>query len=59
MKATQFILKIVALCLAVAAVTCAVIAHWDKISDCFCGIKDTLEEKRSRPAEYDDYADWD
>jgi len=60
MKLARFVLKIVALSLAVAAAVCAVIAYWDKISDFFGGVRDKLEEKGyCRPSEYEDYADWD
>ncbi|MPM45615.1 hypothetical protein SDC9_92303 [bioreactor metagenome] len=61
MKIARFVLKIVALSLGVAALVCAVIAYWDKISDCADSVKNRLVEKRCcrRPSEYDDYADWD
>ncbi|NCB62087.1 MAG: hypothetical protein EOM52_00485 [Clostridia bacterium] len=60
MKIARFVLKIIALSLAVAAMVCAIIAYWDKIADVFGCVKDKLEEKGCcRPAEYDDYADWD
>jgi hypothetical protein len=61
MKAARFVLKIVALALAAAALACAIIAYWDRIADFFGGIQDKLEENRHfcRHSEYDDYADWD
>ena len=58
MKVARFVLKIVSLCLAVAALTCCVIAYWDKIAEAARCIGDKCGGK-SRPAEYDDYADWD
>lgn len=59
MKVARFVLKIVSLYLATAALACCIIAYWDKIvagvryvgAKCGC--------KHCRPAEYDDYADWD
>jgi hypothetical protein len=60
MKIARFVLKIIALFLAVAAATCASICYWDKITDFFGDVRDKLEEKGCRrPSEYDDYADWD
>jgi len=61
MKIARFLLKILALCFAAAAVACAIIAYWDKIADFFGCVKDKLEDKVlcCHPAEYDDYADWD
>lgn len=58
MKVARFILKIVALSLAVAAAVCCVIAYWDKITAGACALGDKLGVK-CRSAEYDDYADWD
>lgn len=59
MKVARFILKIVALSLTVAAVTCAVIAYWDKIVECVQMISDKLSEKKASlcSSEYDDYAE--
>ena len=62
MKAARFVLKIVAVCMAAAAVACAVVAYWDKIVDFFYAIADRLEEKkadRKFAAESDDFADFD
>ncbi len=60
MRIARFVLKIIALTLAVAAAACAIIAYWDKISDFFCCVRNKLAEKGCcRPSEYDDYADWD
>ena len=58
MKVARFVLKIVALSLAVAAAVCWVIAYWDKINACICAVSERLGMK-CRGAEYDDYADWD
>ena len=62
MKIARFVLKIVALALAVAAAACCIVAFWDKIADAFTCARDHISEKRAccrRPSEYDDYADWD
>ena len=58
MKVARFVLKIVSLCLAVAALTCCVIAYWDKVAEMAGAVREKCARK-SRPAEYDDYADWD
>ena len=58
MKVARFVLKIVSLCLAVAALTCCVIAYWDKISELAGALCEKCGGKK-RPSEYDDYADWD
>lgn len=60
MKVARFVLKIVGLCLGIAAAVCCVIAYWDKIT---MGVQ-TLGAKLGCPrcqraSEYDDYADWD
>ena len=53
MKVARFVLKIVALSLAAAAV-CAVIAYWDGLTE-MCGcVKDKLQHSASID-EYDDY----
>ena len=60
MKTARFILKIVAVALAAAAVVCAIIAFWDSIMDLFDSIADKLEEKKANrrfASEYDDYDD--
>lgn len=59
MKVARFVLKIVALCLALAAAACCVIAYWDKLMEGVCLVKEKLGCP-CRPSEYDDYADdWD
>ena len=59
MKVARFVLKIIALSLAVAAVACAVIAYWDKLAACVQAIGEKLSEKKAClcPSEYDDYAE--
>lgn len=60
MKVARFVLKIVAASLAVAAAVCCIIAYWDKLMGVCSGARAAVAEKkalRSRPAEYDDYAD--
>lgn len=62
MKVARFILKIVAVSLAVMAAACCVIAYWDKITEFFGCCRDKLAEKKlccCHHSEYDDYADWD
>ena len=60
MKIARFVLKIVGLCLALAAAACCVIAYWDKITECVQGVGQALGVKCCQcPSEYDDYADWD
>ena len=53
MKIARFVLKIVALSLAAAAV-CAVIAYWDKLSELGDCAKVKLQQ-RACSSEYDDY----
>ena len=58
MKTVRFVLKIVAVAMAAAAVACAVVAYWDKIMDVFYSIADKVEEKKADcrfASEYDDY----
>lgn len=64
MKLARFVLKIVAAALAAAALTCCVVAYWDRIVEVFCAAKTKVAEKTKNchccyPSEYDDYADWD
>ncbi len=60
MKVARFVLKIVAACMAVAAVACCIIAYWDKIVDCVEAVSGKLGCKpRAKLAESDDYVDWD
>ena len=58
MKTARFVLKIVAVAMAAAAVVCAVVAYWDKIVDVFDSVCDKLEEKKANTrfaSEFDDY----
>ena len=60
MKIARFVLKIVGLCLALAAAACCVIAYWDKITEFAHEVGKALGLKCCQyPSEYDDYADWD
>lgn len=54
MKLARFVLKIVALSLAVAAVVCAVVAYWDKLAD-LCGCAKGKIQRTACASEYDDY----
>lgn len=54
MKVARFVLKIVALSFGAAAVVCAIIAYWDKLTE----LGDCAKNKFRRTAcasEYDDY----
>lgn len=55
MKVVRFVMKIVAVSLAVAAAACCVIAYWDKIVDAV----EAVRCKCCKKGEYADYADWD
>lgn len=60
MKAARFVLKVVAVSMAVVAAACAIAAYWDKIVDVFYAIADKIEEKKADcrfASEYDDYDD--
>lgn len=61
MKTARFVLKLVALGLAIGAAACAVIAYWDRISEFFYSVADRIEEKRAACScgECDDYDDWE
>lgn len=54
MKVARFVLKIVALSLAAAAVVCAVIAYWDGLTDLVGCAKSKLQHTACA-SEYDDY----
>ncbi len=54
MKIARFVLKIVALSLAAAAVVCAVVAYWDKLAQLFGCAKGKLK-CAACTSEYDDY----
>lgn len=50
MKVARFVLKIVALSLAAAAMVCGIIAYWDKLGElCACA------KGKVCSSEYDDY----
>ena len=59
MKVARFVLKVVALSLAAAAVICAVIAYWDKIVDVALALCGKVKEKKACicKSEYDDYVE--
>ena len=54
MKIARFVLKIVAMSLAAAAVVCAVVAYWDKLAD-LCGCAKGKLQRTACASEYDDY----
>lgn len=54
MKIARFVLKIVALSLAAAAVVCAAVAYWDKLGQ-LCGCAKGKLQRTACPSEYDDY----
>lgn len=53
MKLARFVLKIVGASLALAGSICLLIGYWDRLTAPHCC------RRRSRPSEYDDYADVD
>lgn len=57
MKVARFVLKIVALSLAAAAVVCAIIAYWDKLLETGAGAAEKIRRTARRPSEYDDYVE--
>ena len=48
MKAARFVLKVVAISMAAAAVACAVAAYWDRIVDVFYAIADKILKKTGK-----------
>ena len=54
MKIARFVLKIVAVSLATAAVVCAVVAYWDKLAQ-LCGCAKGKIQCATNGSEYDDY----
>ena len=59
MKVARFVLKIVALSLAVATLACVIVAYWDKLVELTQAVIDKIDEKKAAlcPSEYDDYAE--
>ena len=59
MKVARFVLKIIAMSLAAAAVVCTVIAYWDKLAALGQAVCGKVREKKSCicPSEYDDYVE--
>lgn len=59
MKVARFVLKVVAMSLAAAAVVCAVIAYWDKLVELGQALCGKVREKKACIclSEYDDYAE--
>lgn len=60
MKVARFVLQIIALSLAAAALVCAVIAYWDKLWEAGQCVGEKLREKKAslcRSSEYDDYVE--
>ena len=59
MKVARFVLKVVAMSLTAAAVICAVIAYWDKLTELAQSICGKVQEKKSCicKSEYDDYVE--
>ena len=59
MKVARFVLKIVAMSLTAAAIVCAVIAYWDKLTQlgqCICG-KVRKHKACICSSEYEDYVE--
>jgi hypothetical protein len=63
MKAANFIFKIAAIVLAVAAVVCCILANLEKITDGFLALREQLAAKREayccQSDDFDEYEDWD
>ena len=60
MKVANFVLKVVAAALALAAAVCCAIAFWDKIGEaCGCVGGKLRKSRCCGNSEYDDYVDWD
>ena len=63
MKAANFIFKIAAIILAVAAVVCCILANLEKITDGFLTLREQLATKRKASCyqcdDMDEYEDWD
>ncbi|MBO5339875.1 MAG: hypothetical protein J6A62_02620 [Oscillospiraceae bacterium] len=59
MKVARFVLKVVALSLTTAAVVCAIIAYWDKLTELGQNLFGKLQEKKACicKSEYDDYVE--
>ena len=59
MKVARFVLKVVAMSLAAAAVICALIAYWDKLADLTQTLCGKVKEKKACicTSEYDDYVE--
>lgn len=59
MKLTNFMLKLIAVCLAIATVSCFIIAYWDKIIDGLDSLRDKMEEQCSAHHHFKESEDWD
>lgn len=55
MKTARFVLKIVALSLSIAAVACAIVAYWDRLTHVTTCAASKLKAKTKFNSEYDDY----
>lgn len=64
MKITNLVLKVVAAMLAMAALSCCILANLDKINACFLRLRDRVAEKRASCCcggdceEFDDFEEW-
>ena len=54
MRIARFVLKIVAISLAAAALVCAAVASWDKLAEA-CGCAKGKLQRTACASEYDDY----
>ena len=54
MKIARFVLKIVALSLAIAAAACALVAYWSKLAE-LCDCAKGKLKRTACVSEYDDY----
>lgn len=54
MKVARFVLKIVSMSLAAAAVICAIVAYWEELGQ-LCGSAKEKLQRSACTSEYDDY----
>lgn len=63
MKAANFIFKIAAIVLAVAAVICCILANLEKITDALLALREQFAARRNacccQSDDMDEYEDWD
>ena len=58
MKVARFVLKLVALSLSIAAVVCAIVAYWDKLTELAVAAQEKLRSRKATEAELAEYDDF-